>query len=147
MYKYKYKYKYGSMDPGTIRAKNSLLYAQKNFTSELGQPEGITGEPIPGYEGSAFYSTQHPDRFFTMYPGQRTANLGNEWNDKVGAVMVGSRNKVTVYEHSDFGGRDLPLTSGFHTLPRICTRLGSRGQCLQWFDWKQKVSSIKVEPS
>jgi hypothetical protein len=131
MYKYKYKYKYGFMDPRTSRVKNSLLYEQNNFTSQ---------------QGSTFYNRENSNLFFTMYPGQQIAKLESQWNDKIGSVMVGPQNRVTVYEHFDFGGRTLSLTPGFHDLPRICTRYGSRGQCLQWFDWKQKVSSIKVEP-
>jgi hypothetical protein len=42
------------MDPGTVRAKNSSLYEQNNFISQLGEPEGIQGEILEGYPPSTF---------------------------------------------------------------------------------------------
>ncbi|MDR1767973.1 MAG: Ig-like domain-containing protein [Propionibacteriaceae bacterium] len=58
------------------------------------------------------------------------------WNDQVSFLYVPYCSKVTIYEHVNYGGASLPLTSGIYNLPTYTLRQG--------VNWNDQLSSYKV---
>jgi hypothetical protein len=141
MYKYKYKYKYG-YGPAIQDEVHRLINDRSSFTSQL-TPPPVEGVPNKNYLFSNFYTEKDGQgNFFTLWPDQQILNLG-EWDNKIVSVYVGSLNKVTLFEHPDFGGKRLELQENkMYNLTDIIISC-SRYSCKKWSD---AVSCIRVEP-
>src|SRR5262249_12534030 len=68
------------------------------------------------------------------------AFVGVDWNDRISSVQIPAGVKVTLFEHSDFGGASLTLTGNAADL-RNYPGPGSDGT------WNDAVSSIRLEYS
>jgi hypothetical protein len=141
---YKYKYKYGFRGPETKDEVHRLIHERNGFTSQL-TPPPVEGVPDKNYLFSNFYTKKNGQgNFFTLWPGQQIRNLGG-WDNKIVSVYVGGINKVTLFEHPDFGGERLELQENkMYNLTDIAIGCDPfRFGCHNWADF---VSSIKVEP-
>lgn len=65
---------------------------------------------------------------------------GAKWNDRISSVKVGSGVRVLIYEHINYGGRCMTLSSG-----RDYPSQGSQNANLSGSEnWNDRISSFKV---
>ena len=62
--------------------------------------------------------------------------VGWDWNDRISSLGIPAGKTVVLYEHSDFGGESITLTSSVSDLRDV----GGLGY--GW--WNNQVSSIRI---
>ena len=68
--------------------------------------------------------------------GQTAKSMPSGWNDKLSCVVVPYGRTVTLYQHIDYGGERLVLSTGIHNLTNY--KMGNT-------TWNDQVSSYKVQ--
>jgi hypothetical protein len=65
---------------------------------------------------------------------------GQKWNDRISSIKVGSGVRVLIYEHTNFGGRCMTLSSG-----RDYPYMDAQNANLSGSEnWNDRISSLKV---
>lgn len=74
----------------------------------------------------------------TLGTGQYKNFVDLGWNDRVSCVVVGSEVKLTIYQHTNFGGRSKTLQANKTSNP-----LGAFSFAGDW--WDNSISSVKIQ--
>ncbi|MDD4881122.1 MAG: phospholipase A2 [Gallionellaceae bacterium] len=65
---------------------------------------------------------------------------GAKWNDRISSIKVGSGARVLIFEHINFGGRCMALSSGRDYPNMTSEKTGLSGSA----NWNDRISSLKV---
>lgn len=106
----------------------------------------------PGPDQALFFeNSDYGGSFISFSKGTNVADLtkwntptGSKWNDRISSIKVGSGVRVLIYEHTNFGGRCMTLSSS-----RNYPYMDSQNANLSGSEnWNDRISSFKVtEPN
>jgi hypothetical protein len=117
----------------------SQTYSFMNAALALLQQGCVAGgghQPPGGGGGPSFYGDiNFSGGAFSL--SSDSSFVGWDWNDRISSVIVPAGQTVTLYEHSDFGGQSLTLTSDAADLRQFAGPGPGN-------TWNDAVSSIRI---
>lgn len=136
-YNQRVKINYNNEQVGSISKFNSSTQFYTGFTHIDYLTGFVSNQPgfcgTPAYNNTVVYFYQHSN-----YQGNKLAYsvadyaiLPDGWNDQISSISIPPGIKVTVYEHSNFGGDSFTITSNWTTT--------------SWSDnWNDRISSFRI---
>ena len=138
-------------EPNSPRMKSAALFLVLVLAGcDLTAPsEGVTMYAHASYDGDHFNVVGD---VASLHPREGSDCARSGWNDCASSIRVAEGWQAIVYEHTDFGGDSLIVTSDIRDLRNRGSRSCVPPIDLDLFDlvrdtWDDCISSIRVKPS